>query len=66
MKDNYLWKRIYLLSESFNMKKGRVLVLHPNALAGVWIALIEDGEILDQDYASSYRRAKVIINKFLN
>lgn len=54
------------MSEAFNMKRGRMLVLHPNALSGAWIALMEDGEILDQEYASSYRRAKVIINKFLN
>lgn len=66
MKDNYLWKRVYLMSESFNMKEGRILYLHPNALSGAWIALIEDGEILNQGYASSYRRAKVIMNKFLN
>lgn len=66
MKDNYLWKRVYLMSEAFNMKKGRMLDLRPNALSGVWIALMDDGEILNQEYASSYRRAKVIMNKLLN
>ena len=57
--------RVYMKTEDLYLKKGKMLVLRPNALAGVWIALMEDGEILDQMYASSFRRAKFIFKKFL-
>ena len=62
MKDNFLWKRVHDLNPV--VKKGQMVCMRPNALAGVWIALMEDGDILWQCYASSYRRARVILNNF--